>query len=109
MIRFMMTFITKSNTLLAEGVGHMGTTARKERRTYSLNPELVRYIEKVREERGIESASSALEQIICESKRQRDRKHQDDLISNYYTSLDEADIEQEKQWGRFAETQFLTE
>lgn len=104
-----MTFITKSNTLLSEGIGRMGTTARKERRTYSLDPELVRYVEKVREERRIESASSALEQIIWESKRQRDRKHQDDLISNYYSSLDEADIEREKHWGRFAETQFPTE
>jgi hypothetical protein len=109
MIIFMMIFITKRNTLCPGGIGGMGTTARKQRRTYSLDPQLVQYVEKVREERGIESASSALEQIIWESKRQRDRKHQDDLISNYYSSLEEADIEREKQWGRFAETQFPTE
>ena len=87
----------------------MPRVARKERRTYSLDPELVKYVDKVREEKRIGSASSALEQILWESKRLRDRKHQDELIAKYYTSLDDAEAEQEREWGRFAETQFPTE
>jgi hypothetical protein len=87
----------------------MPRVARKERRTYSLDPELVKYVANVREERRIDSASSALEQILWESKRLRDRQHQDELIANYYSSLDDTGVEREREWGRFAETQFPTE
>ncbi|HYL15045.1 MAG TPA: hypothetical protein VEV41_18540 [Terriglobales bacterium] len=84
----------------------MGTTARKERRTYSLDPELVRYVEKVRKERRTDSASAALEEILWESKRQRERKHQDEQIAKYYSSFSDAEIAEDSEWGRFAETQF---
>ena len=82
---------------------------KKKRRTYSLDPELVRYVEKFRAECKISSASSALEEIIRESKKKRDCQDQDNLIANYYSSLDDAEIEQEKEWGKFAETHFPAE
>jgi hypothetical protein len=84
----------------------MATTARKERKTYSLDPDLVEYVEEFRSECRISSASSALEEIIRESKKKRECEHQDNLIANYYSSLDDAEVEQEKEWGKFAETQF---
>lgn len=84
-------------------------TTRKERRTFTLDPELVRYVEEVRKERRAGSASSALEEILRESKRQRDRRRQDKQIASYYSSLGEAEIERDREWGEFAETQFPTE
>jgi len=84
----------------------MARAARKERRTFSLDPELVRYIERVRKEYRTASASSALEEIIRKSKRQQERQHQDELIAGYYSSLGDSQIEQESEWGKFAETQF---
>jgi hypothetical protein len=87
----------------------MGATARKERRTYSLDRELVEYVETVRKEYRTESASSALEQIIREDKRRRERRCQDEMIAKYYSSLNDSEVEQESEWGRFAETQFPTE
>jgi hypothetical protein len=100
---------TINSSIVVEEGQPMATGVRKERRTYSLDPELVRYVEKVKQECRIDSASAALEELLWESKRQRERKRQDDLIANYYSSLDEAEIAQESEWGRFAETQFPIE
>jgi hypothetical protein len=82
---------------------------RKERRTYSLDPELVKYVEGFRRERRIGSASSALEQLLWESKRRRERQRHDEGIANYYSSLGDAEAQRESEWGKFAETQFPTE
>jgi metal-responsive CopG/Arc/MetJ family transcriptional regulator len=87
----------------------MATAARKQRRTYSLDPELVRYVDTVRRESRMESASSALEKILRASKQQRERKQQDQKIARYYSSLNHSELEQESAWGAFAETQFPTE
>jgi hypothetical protein len=84
----------------------MGATARKERRTYSLDPELVRYVESVRKKFGTASASSALEEIIRADKHRDERRRQEDKISRYYGSLNDAEVEQESQWGAFSESQF---
>jgi hypothetical protein len=82
---------------------------RKQRRTYSLDPELVGYVETIRRERRIDSASAALEQLLWESKRLRQRRHQEELIANYYSSLEGDEAEREREWGKFAETQFPME
>jgi hypothetical protein len=87
----------------------MAVTARKERRTYSLDPELVRFVDRVRRERRIASASSALEAILWESKKWRELKEQDAKIAGYYSSLAEDEVERESEWGKFAETQFPNE
>jgi hypothetical protein len=87
----------------------MAITARKERRTFTLDPELVKYVEEVRKECRAGSASSALEKILRESKRQRDRKRQDRQIASYYSSLSPADAERDREWGEFAESQFPVE
>ena len=87
----------------------MAKAARKARRTYSLDPELVRYVDTVQRECGIPSASSALEKILRASRQQRERQEQDRKIAHYYTSLNDNELEQERAWGAFAETQFPTE
>jgi hypothetical protein len=84
----------------------MRNAVRKQRRTFSLDPELVKYLDKVRREGRISSASSALEQILWESKRRRERLRQEGWIANYYNSLDEAEVAEQSEWGNFAETQF---
>ena len=95
--------------VLNKGNMHMGTPARKERRTYSLDPELVKYVEKVKKDSRTKSASSALEEIIRSNKRQHEERCQDEQISRYYSSLNDAEIAQESEWGGFSETQFPLE
>jgi hypothetical protein len=83
--------------------------ARKQRRTYSLDPELVGYVEETRKQRRATSASSALEQILRESKARQELAQQDALIAKYYSSLNESEEAAEREWGTFTETQFPTE
>jgi hypothetical protein len=88
---------------------HVSGSGRKQRRTYSLDPELVNYVEIVRKERKAGSASSALEEILRESKRQRERHRIEMAISNYYSGLTTGEQEEERAWGEFAELQLPEE
>jgi len=81
----------------------------KERRTFSLDSELLKYVEKVRQERRIGSASAALEQLLWESKLQQERRRQEDRIAKYYSSLGDGERSAETEWGEFSETQFPIE
>ena len=91
------------------GIGSMAQTARKEKKTYSLSPESIRFVECVRKERHRESASSALEELIQEKKMEAERIRMDASISSYYDSLSDEDREQNRAWGAFAESQFPKE
>ena len=82
---------------------------RKQRRTYSLDPDLVKYVQQFQKEGRMASASSALEQILWESKRNRERLRQEGQIANYYSSLNDSDRAEESEWGKFAESQFPLE
>jgi hypothetical protein len=87
----------------------MTKTARKQKKTYSLSPESVRFIEIVRKERHRESDSSALEELIQEKKAEAERIRMDASISSYYDSLSDEDRKQNRAWGGFAESQFPQE
>jgi hypothetical protein len=84
----------------------MGFAARKERHTFTLDQELVGYLKLEAEQRSIASLSSALEEILRESKRQREREKIQSAISSYYDALPEAEREENRAWGAFAESQF---
>jgi hypothetical protein len=81
----------------------------KARKTYTLDPELVDYLEIVRQERNAESASSALEQILRESRRRRQMQQLNSSISDYYDALPPADRKADESWGEFSESQFPSE
>jgi len=81
-------------------------TLRKARKTFSLDPELVSFLESERAERCSESASSVLEDILRERKQHRERARIEEAIANYYGSLSDDEREEERNWGAFAESQF---
>lgn len=78
----------------------------KARKTYTLDPELVSYLETFRRERNAESASSALEEILRESKRRRQLQKLESSISDYYDAYPESDRKEDTAWGEFSESQF---
>ncbi len=87
----------------------MARAARKERRTFTLDHDLVGYVQDEARQRSISSLSAALEELLRESKRRREREKIQDAISRYYDSLAEDEREQERDWGACAETQFPRE
>ena len=77
----------------------------KSRKTYTLDPELVRYLEVVREERKVDSSSAALEQILRESQKKRESQKLESSITAYYDSQTDADRQEDRAWAKFAESQ----
>ena len=83
--------------------------SRKARKTFTLDSELVAYLEAFRARHKMASSSSALEEIIRESQCRREQREQDDRIAAYYSGLDPVSAAEDAAWGHFAETQFPVE
>lgn len=84
----------------------MSLASRKERRTFTLDRELVGYVKQVAKERSNPSLSSALEELLRESKRRRERRQIQVAMAAYFDSLTEDDRAEQRDWGVLAESQF---
>jgi hypothetical protein len=82
---------------------------RKEKKTYSLSRESIRFVEAVQKERKIDSASSALDELLREQKQAREMEHASAAITKYYDSLTEREMEEDRAWGKAGEAQFPAE
>ena len=82
------------------------TLGRKAKRTFTLSSESVNFLEAEKHKRGRDSASAVLEEIIHECRCKQDTGKIDAAISAYYDSLSDAEREENKRWGEFAESQF---
>lgn len=82
---------------------------RKLRKTYTLSSEAVATLEEERKERGVESTSSALEEMLKERRRQKQMANIAASISKYYDSLSAEEMNEDRLWGAFAESQFPLE
>lgn len=84
-------------------------TFRKEKKTFSLSRQSVTYLETLRKERRSRSVSSVLEDIIRQQQQAREMKSISAAVSSYYDSLTDHQMEDDRAWGQFAETQFPTD
>ncbi len=82
---------------------------RKEKKTYSLSREAIRFVEAVQKERKIDSASSALDELLREQKQALEMEQTSAAITKYYDSLTEPEMAEDRAWGKAAESQFPTE
>jgi hypothetical protein len=83
----------------------MSLASRKERRTFTLDRELVGYVKKVARQRSMPSLSSALEELLRESQLRSQRRHIQKAMSAYYDALTEEERAEHGEWGAFAESQ----
>jgi len=75
---------------------------RKLRRTFTLSPESLAYLEQEARRRQTDSQSSVLDALLQEKKRERKLAELEANISSYYDSLSEEEVEEDKIWGEFA-------
>jgi len=80
-------------------------TERKQRRTFTLSRQAIRYLEAARREARNPSTSAVLEQIIREQQRLRERRKFEAAITHYYDTLTAAEREDSRLWGEFSEQQ----
>ncbi len=81
----------------------------KQKKTYSLSREAIRFVEAIQKERKIDSASSALDELLRERKQAREMEQTSAAITKYYDSLTEPEMEEDRAWGKAAESQFPVE
>ncbi len=83
-------------------MAHAATISRrKQPRTFSLSQDVIEVLESFKNERRIESLTSAFEEIVREWK----KSYLAAQVTAYYDSLSDEEVERQKQWGAFSESQ----
>lgn len=77
-------------------------SARKQRRTFTLSPESLVYLELEAGRRGAESQSSVLDEILREKTHEQIVKDYETQVTAYYDSLTDEEVEEDRAWGEFA-------
>ena len=80
---------------------------RKTKKSYTLSPESVQFLETVRKRRHASSVSSILEEILQAVRREHGKAVLDRAVSDYSLSGQEA--EEQADWGDFAIREFPRE
>jgi predicted CopG family antitoxin len=86
----------------------LSSRARKARKTFSLSPESVTYLESLRKAKS-KSISSVLEELIRQRREAEDMKRISASVTRYYDSLTADEAAEDRAWGDFAATQFPSE
>ncbi len=84
-------------------------TDRKAKKSYTLSPESVAFLETLRKRRRAASISSVLEEILQAVRRQQERASIEKSVSAYYSSLSDQEVLEQAQWGEFALGEFPKE
>jgi hypothetical protein len=84
-------------------------TERKTKKSYTLSPESVAFLEIMRKKRRAASVSSVLEEILQVVRRRQEQARVEQSVSRYYSSLSQKDATELAEWGEFAESEFPRE
>jgi hypothetical protein len=83
--------------------------ARKAKKSYTLSPESVDFLETLRRKRRARSVSFVLEEILQAVRREAELAKINQSVSDYYDSLSDEEVEELGQWGEFGLRQLLKE
>ena len=82
---------------------------RKTRKSYTLSPESVAFLEKVSRVRRAASVSSVLDELIESVRQAQERDALEQAVTGYYSKLSDKDVKEQAQWGDFALGEFPRE
>ena len=85
----------------------MAIVSHKKKKTYSLSPTSVQYIQRIRVSAKLRSDSEALDGLIREKMLEAERNRISASISNYYDTLSDEQQEEARNWGQTAESHFV--
>ncbi|HKM86213.1 MAG TPA: hypothetical protein VJW96_08390 [Terriglobales bacterium] len=74
----------------------------KQRRTFTLSPESLAYLDDQARRRKLRSQSAFLDELLLEKTREQRRASLEANVTAYYDSLSDAEVEEDKAWGEFA-------
>lgn len=79
---------------------------RKTKKSFTLSPESVRFLEAMRKKRQARSASAVLEEILQSIRREHGKASLGKALDAYYSSLSDDEAEEQVDWGEFALREF---
>lgn len=85
------------------------TSRRKLKRTFSLSPQALDCLERLRKEHRLPSASAALDLLIRARQLDDEEKRISENITKYYDSLGQEELAENRAWGELAQTQLQEE
>jgi hypothetical protein len=80
----------------------MGNRGIKQRRTFTLSPASLAYLDEQTRRHKLGSQSAFLDELLLEKTMEQRRAALEANITAYYDSLSDAEIEEDKAWGEFA-------
>lgn len=80
---------------------------RKIKKSFSISPESESFIRRMRIERQASSESEMLDTLLSELMAIQQQRALEAAYANYYDSLTDEEVTEERAWGAFAEAQFL--
>jgi hypothetical protein len=80
----------------------MRNTARKQKRSFTLSPDSIAFLERLRKKRKVPSCSMVLDEIISEAGRRQRKAEVHKAIDDYYSGLTDAEVAEDRAWGEFA-------
>jgi len=86
----------------------VGKSNRKAKKSFTLSVESVAFPEEMRQKSSAESISAILEEILQAVRRDENRAATDRAISEYYRSLSDEEVAEQREWGEFALREFLS-
>jgi len=87
----------------------MTSPGRKARKTFSLSRETLKYLESLRKGKRGASTSAILEELIRRQRQAAEMERISASVTRYYDSLTDEEMEKNRAWGQFSESQFPTE
>src|SRR5215813_7872087 len=81
----------------------MRNSARKLRRTFTLSPVSLKYIEQEAERQNAGSQSTFLDELLREKIKEQERTAYDAEVTAYYDSLTDEEVEEQRAWGQLGE------
>jgi hypothetical protein len=81
-------------------------TGRKAKKSFTLSPDSVAFLETMREQRRAESVSAILDEILQAVRREHERRSLELAVANYYGSLSTEEVAEQADWGAFAFGEF---
>ncbi len=95
-----------SGTIVGRIMSRITSRAKK---SYTLSPETVAFLEAVKDRRGADSVSAVLEEILQAARREYERASVERAVSDYYSGLSRKESKEQAEWGEFAFTQLWSE
>lgn len=78
------------------------TSETKQRRTFTLSPESIAYLEQEARRRRTNSHSAVLDELLREKKKEEQLAVVENQFTAYYDSLDDKEVEEQRTWGEYA-------